>query len=77
MLVNDAGEFAVDATLDGVERLLGRQFIRGQRPAGHFGTIRQDQLQTADMVDGLAVNQRMRTGGIVADHAAQGCPAGG
>ena len=55
----------------------GGEGIVIQRAEGRGGAVGQDDVERVDMVDGLAVAQRACTGGVVADHAAEGGPVAG
>ncbi len=44
---------------------------------GRDRAVGQDDFQGEHVIDGRSVNRRMRAGGIVGDHAAEGGPTAG
>ena len=77
-IASNAANFTVDLTFEIVAggALLVSLFIH--RPQYRPRTVGEDHFQFEDVVDGLAVNDRMSTAGVVADHTADiGTAAGG
>src|SRR5262249_40888479 len=92
VIAADAAQNAREAAVDlvgVVDRDLPHAPVQGAEegvfilalPVGGAEVIRravaQEHGQLADMVDGFAVDDGMRAGGVVADHAAEVGPAGG
>jgi len=53
------------------------EFALVHGPRVNDASVGEQDLQFEHVIDGLAMNDRMRAGGIVGDHAADGCPARG
>lgn len=74
------GQLPDDAVTGALLVLLPRLLVQlhfVQRPQFDNAAVRQQHAQLQHMVDGLAMNQRVRAGRIVGDHAAEGGAIGG
>src|SRR6516225_5118333 len=69
-----------DFTIDGAEErtiFAAPPFVGGSRLERHRTAVAEDDVEAPYVVDGLAVDDRVRTRRVIADHAAQVGPTRG